>query len=57
VVLEARRRGIILRPLGDVIVVMPPLSITLRQLKNLLDVTHESIRVVTEKTNRAGAKR
>jgi adenosylmethionine-8-amino-7-oxononanoate aminotransferase len=57
VVLEARRRGIILRPLGDVIVVMPPLSITLRQLKNLLDVIHESIRIVTEKTNRAGAKR
>jgi adenosylmethionine---8-amino-7-oxononanoate aminotransferase len=57
VVLEARRRGIILRPLGDVIVVMPPLSITLRQLKNLLDVIHESIRIVTEKTNRAGAQR
>jgi adenosylmethionine-8-amino-7-oxononanoate aminotransferase len=28
VVLAARRRGAILRPLGDVIVLMPPLSIS-----------------------------
>ncbi len=28
VVLEARRRGVIVRPLGDVIVLMPPLSIS-----------------------------
>jgi adenosylmethionine-8-amino-7-oxononanoate aminotransferase len=49
VILEARRRGVILRPLGDVIVLMPPLSIALQELKTLLDVTHESIKAATEK--------
>jgi adenosylmethionine-8-amino-7-oxononanoate aminotransferase len=48
VILEARKRGVILRPLGDVIVLMPPLSITRSQLGELLEVTKESIRVVTE---------
>ena len=47
VILEARQRGVILRPLGDVIVIMPPLSITKKQLSELLDVTFESIREVT----------
>jgi adenosylmethionine-8-amino-7-oxononanoate aminotransferase len=49
VILEARRRGVILRPLGDVIVLMPPLSITLKELKHLLDVTFKSIVEVTKK--------
>ena len=48
VILEARRRGVILRPLGDVIVIMPPLSITKEQLSELLDITYESIRAVTD---------
>ena len=47
VVLEARRHGVMIRPLGDVIVLMPPLSITDGELKTLLDVVHDSIRVVT----------
>jgi len=46
-ILEARKRGVILRPLGDVIVLMPPLSITKTQLRELLDVTYESIQEVT----------
>jgi len=49
VILEARRRGVIIRPLGDVIVLMPPLSITLRELETLADVVYESIQTVTEK--------
>jgi adenosylmethionine-8-amino-7-oxononanoate aminotransferase len=44
VVLEARRRGIIIRPLGDVIVLMPPLSISKAQLQRLVTGTAESIR-------------
>lgn len=48
VILEARKRGVIIRPLGDVIVLMPPLTITEDELKSLLDVTRESIKVVTE---------
>jgi adenosylmethionine-8-amino-7-oxononanoate aminotransferase len=36
------------RPLGDVIILMPPLSITEGEMKTLLDVVYESIRIVTE---------
>ena len=48
VILEARKRGAILRPLGNVIVLMPPLSIKELELKRLLKIANESIRVVTE---------
>ena len=48
VVMEARRRGVILRPLGNVIVLMPPLSISRTELKSLLDVTYESIAAATK---------
>ena len=44
VVLEARRRGVIVRPLGDVIVLMPPLSISKKDLRRLVQVVAESIR-------------
>ena len=36
VTLEARRRGAIIRPLGDVVVLMPPLSITEAELTTLV---------------------
>ena len=44
VTLEARRRGVIVRPLGDVIVLMPPLSISKQDLRRLVQVAAESIR-------------
>jgi adenosylmethionine-8-amino-7-oxononanoate aminotransferase len=44
VVLEARKRGVIVRPLGDVIVLMPPLSIKKEELKKLTQVVFESIK-------------
>jgi adenosylmethionine-8-amino-7-oxononanoate aminotransferase len=43
VILEARRLGAILRPLGDVIVLMPPLCITPEELGALGDITYEAI--------------
>jgi len=43
VTLEARKRGAIIRPLVDVIVLMPPLSISETDLRRLLDITAESI--------------
>lgn len=49
VILEARRRGAILRPLGDVIVVMPPLAITSRELERLMAITKESVLAVMKK--------
>jgi adenosylmethionine-8-amino-7-oxononanoate aminotransferase len=48
VIVEARRRGVIIRPLGDVIVILPPLSITEGELEELLKVIHQSIKQVTE---------
>lgn len=44
----ARKKGAILRPLGSVIVLMPPLAMTEKELSKLLDITYESIREVTE---------
>jgi len=39
-----RTKGVILRPLGDVIVIMPPLSIKKEQLEELLMVVDEGIK-------------
>jgi adenosylmethionine-8-amino-7-oxononanoate aminotransferase len=44
VTLEARRRGAVIRPLGDVIVLMPPLAISKADLSRLVSITVESIR-------------
>ena len=44
---EARKEGVMIRPLGDVIVLMPPLSISSDEMTLLLDVTHQSIQKVT----------
>ena len=44
---EARKRGLLLRPLGNVIVLMPPLSITPPQLRRLVRIVSASIRTVT----------
>ena len=43
VTLEARKRGAIIRPLGDVIVLMPPLSISESDLRRLVEIPAESI--------------
>lgn len=48
VVKEARKHGLIIRPLENVIVLMPPLSIKMEELKRLLDIVYVSIREVTE---------
>lgn len=46
VTLEARRRGLIVRPLGDTLVLMPPLSITDSELERLVLGTVEATRAV-----------
>jgi len=45
VTLEARKRGAIIRPLSDVVVLMPPLSISADELRALIEITRKSIRV------------
>ncbi len=47
VIERARQKGAILRPLGPVIVLMPPLAMTERELNSLLDITYESIKEAT----------
>ena len=47
VTLEARRRGAIVRPLGDVVILMPPLSMTEQDLRRLVATTAESIAAAT----------
>jgi adenosylmethionine-8-amino-7-oxononanoate aminotransferase len=43
---EMRRRGVLTRPIGNVVVLMPPYCITNDQLARLTDVLAESIRIV-----------
>jgi len=47
VTLEARVRGVIIRPLGDTVVLMPPLSISKAELLRLVEVTADAIRAAT----------
>ena len=48
VCLEARKRGVFSRPLGNTIVIFPPLVISNSELDLLLNVLQEAIQVVTE---------
>lgn len=48
VCLEARKYGVIIRPLGDVIVLMPPLSISRKELDLLVDAAYAAVESITE---------
>ena len=50
VTLEARKLGAIVRPLGDVLILMPPLCITMDELEALLNITGEAIDLGTRTT-------
>ncbi len=47
VIQEARTRGVMIRPLGNIVILMPPLSITDTELSFLLDMVRDAIRTVT----------
>jgi len=49
VAMKARERGVIIRPLGNVIVLMPPLAISNKELRHLLDVVYWAIREIVYK--------
>jgi adenosylmethionine-8-amino-7-oxononanoate aminotransferase len=55
VTLAARRRGAIIRPLGDVVVLMPPLAISEADLRRLVAITAASIAEATSGRLRAAA--
>jgi adenosylmethionine-8-amino-7-oxononanoate aminotransferase len=44
---EARRMGLLIRPLGNVIVLMPPLSTTLPELRKMVGLATKAIKAVT----------
>jgi len=46
VILKARKKGAILRPLGNMIILLPPFSISKKELNRLLDITYDSIKAV-----------
>ena len=47
VTLEARRRGAVVRPLGDVVIIMPPLAISACELRRLVDIVCDAIVAAT----------
>jgi adenosylmethionine---8-amino-7-oxononanoate aminotransferase len=55
VTLAARRRGAIIRPLGDVVVLMPPLAISEADLRRLVAITAASIAEATSGRLRVAA--
>jgi adenosylmethionine-8-amino-7-oxononanoate aminotransferase len=44
---EARTLGLLIRPLGNVIVLMPPLSTTMKELRQMVKIVTQAIRTVT----------
>ena len=55
VAMAARRRGAVIRPLGDVVVLMPPLTISEADLRRLVAITAASIAETTVGRLRAAA--
>jgi adenosylmethionine---8-amino-7-oxononanoate aminotransferase len=47
VTLEARARGAVIRPLGDAVVLMPPLAIEAVELEELVEITSDAIVAAT----------
>ncbi|NOU08961.1 MAG: adenosylmethionine--8-amino-7-oxononanoate transaminase [Nitrospira sp.] len=48
VTMEAQRRGLLLRPIGSVLMLIPPLSTSLSELKRMVEILHTSIATVTQ---------
>ena len=48
---QAREHGLLIRPLGDVLVLMPPLSMENEQIQHMCQIVHRSIDSITSPTN------
>ena len=48
VAIDARSRGLLLRPIGNVIVLMPPLVTSIKELRDMIEITHHSITAITD---------
>lgn len=49
VILDARKQGLIIRPLGNVIVLMPLLGMSEKELQQVIAITYQAIKTITEK--------
>ena len=49
VIMSARKHGLVIRPLGDVIVLNPPLCSTRDELEKMVEITNKAIIEVTQK--------
>ena len=47
VTMEARRRGLLLRPIGNVLILLPPLSTSLPELTSMVEILQASIETAT----------
>ena len=47
--MEARRRGLLIRPIGNVLVLMPPLCVTVSHLTRMTKILRESIQFIEKK--------
>ena len=45
---KTREYGLIIRPIGSVVVFMPPLSSTVAEIEHMLSIIYQSIQEVTE---------
>lgn len=50
VAMEARRRGLLLRPIGNVIILVPPLSTSQKELTKMVGILNDAIEAVTHTT-------
>ncbi len=55
VAMEARRRGLLIRPIGNIVILMPPLSTPEKELARMVSIVQESIVAVTEKKSKTPA--
>ncbi len=46
VAMEARCRGLLLRPIGNVMILMPPLTTSLLELRRMVEILREAIEAV-----------
>lgn len=51
---EARRNGLLLRPLGNVLLLLPPLSVSLPELTRMVSILQSAIETVTEEPTNGG---
>ncbi|MDF2571334.1 MAG: bioK, partial [Sporomusa sp.] len=45
---RARKYGLIIRPIGDVVIFMPPLASTVEEIEEMLSIIERSIREITQ---------